>query len=461
MATIQIPYNYTPRDYQLPFLQAMDNGCKRAFLIWNRRSGKDKTLVNFIAKKAFERVGIYYYFFPTYTLAKKVIWDGIDKNGFAFIDHFPKQIIKSTNSQEMKIELVNGSIMQLVGTDKFDSIRGTNPVGVVFSEFAFQNPMAWEVIRPILAENGGWAVFNTTPNGKNHAFDLYNIVKDNPDWFVQKLSVNETKSVPDSVIEEERQSGMSEEMIQQEYYVSFEAGAIGAYYNDEMQKAYLEHRIGKVPFYNDRDIDVFFDLGINDMMAMWFSQQAGQNINLVNYYEDNSKKLDYYFRYIRDYIESKKGKLGIVYVPHDASQRDLITGQSIVQEFKKEFGDGKVIQIPIASIRDGIQSVRKIFPRCYFDEESCKQGIRCLENYKREYDNVKKVYRDQPLHDWSSNGSDSFRYLSTIYGKDKVYISQQEENESIRSFIQHGEKRELDFGYGIPVEYDAIRNFIG
>lgn len=193
MPDLKIPFNYTPRNYQLPLFRAMDSGIKRAFCVWHRRAGKDKSLINLCVKKMLEQKGVYYYFFPTYSQGKKILWDGIDGSGFRFIDHFPPQIIDNKNNQEMKIKLINGSVFQVVGTDRFDSVRGTNPIGCVFSEYAYQNPQAWDVVRPILNENGGWAVFNTTPNGENHAFDLYQAAKDSPDWFCEILTVNDTK----------------------------------------------------------------------------------------------------------------------------------------------------------------------------------------------------------------------------------------------------------------------------
>ena len=409
---ITVPYNFEPRPYQLELFQAVDGGCKRAFCIWHRRAGKDVCLWNYIIKKAAQEVGVYYYLFPTYTQGKKVIFDGINNDGFAFSDYIPKPLLQSKNGTELKFELVNGSIIQIVGTDKIDSVRGTNPKGVVFSEYAFQNPMAWEVIRPILTINGGWALFNTTPNGKNHAYDMYNYAKDNDDWFVQKLGIDDTGVVPQSVIQEERNTGMSEEMIQQEYYCSFDVGAIGSYYADLIQEANKAKRIGTVPFLHDRGIDIYFDLGMNDMMTMWFKQDDGRNRNFINYYEDNGKSLDAYYDYIRGYLREKQGKLGVIYLPHDSKKRDLITGKTIFQCFIDEFGAGHVELVPLAGIMDGVQAVRKVFPYCYFDAEACKQGVRCLENYKKDYDNEKKVFRKNPLHDWASHGADSFRYFA-------------------------------------------------
>ena len=148
----------------------------------------------------------------------------------------------------MKIELTNGSIFQIIGTDKYDAVRGTNPIGCVFSEYAFQNPLAWDVVRPILTQNKGWAVFNTTPNGKNHCFDLYKSVKDDSKWFTEVLTIDDTDCIDKEDVDLERKSGMTEDMIEQEFYCSFDIGTRGSYYSDQMAQIREEERIATLPF---------------------------------------------------------------------------------------------------------------------------------------------------------------------------------------------------------------------
>lgn len=223
MANVTIPYGFTPRSYQIPFLHAMDSGKKRACWVVHRRGGKDKTAVNFTAKRAFQRVGTYYHCLPTYNQARKVLWDAIDKDGFRMMDHIPESVRAKTNNSEMKITLVNGSIWQAIGADNYDAVVGANPVGLVMSEWAVSDnyPKAWDYFRPILAENGGWAVFIYTPRGRNHGFSLYQDALRNPDWFCQLLTVDDTKAISQRDIQAERDAGMSEDMIQQEFYCSF------------------------------------------------------------------------------------------------------------------------------------------------------------------------------------------------------------------------------------------------
>lgn len=222
---MQIPHKFNPRPYQLGILKALDSGINRAIIVWNRRSGKDKTCFNYMIRKSLEKVGTYFYLLPSYTQAKKVIWDNIDNDGFKMIDHIPKELIKNTNGTELKMELINGSIIQLIAADEFSkSAVGTNPLGVVFSEYSITTPEAWKYVSPILAANGGWAIFNFTPRGMNHAWQLLQRARNNPKWFTQLLTVDDTKVFSPEVLEEEK-SNNPQDFFEQEYYCKFIEGA--------------------------------------------------------------------------------------------------------------------------------------------------------------------------------------------------------------------------------------------
>lgn len=227
MATeIQIPHKFEPRPYQLLLLEALDNGIKRAIIVWNRRAGKDKVCFNYMIRKALHhRVGTYYYFLPEYSQAKKVIWNNIDNDGFKMLDHIPKEAVKKINHSELKIDLINGSTIQLIGADTFsNSGVGVNVVGIVFSEYSVTSPNAWKFVSPILAVNGGWAIFNFTPRGKNHAWELLQKNRENEKWFTQVLTIDETKVLSEEALAEEKKNN-PEAIIQQEYYCSFVEGA--------------------------------------------------------------------------------------------------------------------------------------------------------------------------------------------------------------------------------------------
>lgn len=202
----------------------MDGGCKRAVLIWHRRSGKDKSVLQLVIKRMVERVGTYYYIFPTYNQGRKALWDGIDREGFKLMNHFPNEIVTKRNESEMRVELFNGSAFQIIGCDNIDNIVGTNPVGVVFSEYPLGKQEAWDFIRPILAENDGWVVWCFTPRGMNHGWKILQQAQAEPNWFSQVLTVDDTHAISAEVLEEERRQ-MPEDLFHQEYYCQFLEGA--------------------------------------------------------------------------------------------------------------------------------------------------------------------------------------------------------------------------------------------
>jgi hypothetical protein len=230
MSTVTLPHHFIPRKYQEPFLKKWDEGCKRLILVGHRRLGKDKMVFAQIPKRMFERVGTYFYFLPTYNQARKVIWNGADKDGFRFLDHFPKELLRKVNQQDMVVEMTNGSILQLVGADNIDRIVGTNPVGVVFSEYSLMKPEVWKLISPILTENGGWAVFVYTPRGQNHAYELMVNAKKNPKWYVEVLPVTKTLAVPEEDLLEQRLN-MTEAWFNQEYLCDFTENATAVFKN--------------------------------------------------------------------------------------------------------------------------------------------------------------------------------------------------------------------------------------
>ena len=427
---IKLPYKYEPREYQLPLLQAIDNGYKRAVAIWNRRSGKDKTLFNLVAKKMYERIGTYYYFFPTYNQGKKILWDGRDGNGFKFTDHIPEQLRKRTNSTEMLIETLNGSIFQIIGTDNIDSIVGTNPIGCIFSEYSLQNPNAWSFIRPILAENGGWAVFNYTPRGKNHGFYLYEFAKNDQNWFCELLTVDDTKAISKEVLEQERMEIIKEKgddaLFLQEYYCSFDAPLEGSYYGQLLKRAEDEGRMRESLFEQSLKVDTWWDIGVGDSTVIWFTQTYGNEIRIIDYYETNGEGLAHYI----GILQQKREKEGYIYnshnAPHDIRVKEFGSGKSRY-ETAQSLGITFNI-VPNISIEDGINAVRTFLNRCYFDKKKCADGINALKCYHKEWDEIRKEFKAKPYHDWSSHASDSFRYLAVGHKNEYREIKNEEEN---------------------------------
>lgn len=428
---IHLPCKFKPRTYQEPIHDYMvtptDLGKelgdrragKRACGVWHRRAGKDKTyFANEVVPAMFERVGVYHYYFPTGADGRKILWNGIDKGGMPTLDHLPKQLIKSKDKQQMIIELVNGSIFQILGSDRTESV-GTNPVGCVFSEFSKQNPRWWDLVRPILAENGGWAMFNWTPRGKNHAYRMDRMARNNPKWFFQKLTVDDTHAITMEAIQDDRDSGMSEAMIQQEYYCSYDLSVEGAYYSRVMGKMMDNDQIGVVNHSTHHQVHVVLDFGYTT--ALWFVQEVGVNAHIIRYYEESGKSIDEWGQYLLDLKESEGYNYGHVIVPSDmdSNATRIITGNSALETLLGLGFDAKPLRKE-KSVQEGITRTERFLQSCYIDSKNCEQGLVRLESYHEKLNKgmsteMNPVFTGVPDKDGNDHGADGMRYVSKAF----------------------------------------------
>jgi hypothetical protein len=408
---ITLPYNFELRKYQLPIFEAFDKGFKRLILIHHRRAGKDKACWNLMIREAWQTVGNYYYLFPTYSQARKALWEGRDKSGMRNIDHIPRDLIEGKpNETEMKIKLKNGSLIQLIGVEDADKIVGTNPKGMVFSEYSLQNPKAWELMRPILLENGGWAIFNFTPRGKNHGFKLYNMALQNSNWFVSKLTIEDTNVLTVADMEEERKSGYSEDMIQQEYYCSFISAIQGSIYWEQVNLAEKNGHFTDVPYDPRLLVHTVWDLGKDDTNCIGFYQSNGLSIRKIDYLQGNKKGLPDWIKIVKE----KPYNYGKHFAPHDIEVSDYSTaGNQSRKQIAEDLGI-KFEVVPNLSIRDGIDAGRRFFSKLYVDKVKCADFIDAIPQYTREYDEENKIFKDTPLHDWTSHYADEHRYSALV-----------------------------------------------
>lgn len=424
---------FIARDYQRPLIEAFNSKkFTRYVVIWPRRSGKDVCAFNLLFRAALKKVAVYYYIFPTYSQAKKVVWDSITNTGEKFLDYIPKELITSTNGTEMKINLVNGSLIQLIGSDNIDSLMGTNPQGCIFSEYALQSPIAYQFLRPILLGNGGWAMFVSTPRGKNHLWELYNIAHDNDNWFCSKLTVDDTQHISVHEIHKEVAEGLiSEPLARQEYWTDFSMGVEGAYYANYIDRMRVKGQIGVVPHEVGFKVNTSFDLGYDDSTAIIFYQIVGQTIRIIDCYENSKVGLEHYVNILRQYERDKGYLYGKHFAPFDIAVHELGTGMSRLEKcrqlglkFEVKVESGKMKSaVPNVSIEDGIESVRSALSKIWIDEINCKPLIKAIENYRQEYDIKRKVYVPRPLHDNNSHFADALRYLCISLHKTRDGIS--------------------------------------
>jgi phage terminase large subunit len=414
---IQLPYKWKPRDYQMPAWKAWGRGIKRSLLIWNRRAGKDECAMHKACVEMHKRPGNYLHAVPEFSHGRRVIWDAINPaTGIRRIDEiFPHDLRASTNSTEMSIKFKNGAMWSVVGTDDYNKLMGSGPLGICFSEFALANPAAWGHIAPILAANSGYADFVSTPRGKNHLWSLYQTVKDDPEWFTQILTVEDTKLLTEAQIEQQRREyrgiygvDIGDSLIQQEFWCSFEAAVLGSYWGRELIDAEQAGRISSVPYDPAVPCHTAWDLGIGDSTAIWFFQVVGPEIHVIDHYEANSQPLAHYF----EVLESKPYEYGEHYLPHDARARELIAGRTRAEEFAR-WQMPRIL--PMMKVADRINAARVTLPRCWFDSGKCKDGLEALRQYRSSWNDEKKVFSDAPLHDWSSHSADAFSYLCAAW----------------------------------------------
>lgn len=413
---------FKPRPYQLPIMDALVNkGFKRVLAIMPRRSGKDLTAFNICIRYCIKKICVIYYIFPTYAHGRKVIWDSITNDGDRILDYIPEELVESKNSQEMKIRFKNGSLLQIVGSDNYDSLMGTNPAGVVFSEYALQDPRAYQYIRPILTANDGWALFISTPRGKNHLWELYQIAKESENWFCYKLTLEDTQHIPLYEIDKERKEGvMSEDLIQQEYYTSFTMGVEGSYYAKYIDKMRIKGQISHVPWEPGHKVHTAWDLGVRDSTTIIFFQVIGQIIRIIDCYDASKEGLEHYVKV----IESKPYSYAKHIAPHDIRVREFGSGITRIEK-ARQLGIKFTVAEDI-SIVDGIEAVRSSFSKIWIDETNSNKLIKALENYRQEFDIKKRVYKSQPLHDWSSHYADAMRYLCVSLPKTRDGLTAEE-----------------------------------
>lgn len=418
---IQLPHNWAPRPYQLKAWDYLRRGGKRAALCWARRHGKDDLSLHYTCIAAHERVGSYWHMLPEQAQARKAIWTAVNPHtGLKRIDEaFPLALRKRTNDQEMFIEFHNGSTWQVVGSDNYNSLVGASVCGIVFSEYALSNPASWAYFRPILRENKGWAIFISTPRGKNHFYHMIELAKTEPGWLGEVITNHDshllTQEELDADLRElqaEHGESYGKSIWMQENFCSFDAAIPGAIWAESLDRLQLAGRV--TDFDHTRGAPVFtgWDLGRTDDTAIWFYQFRGTEIDVVDYWAGSGCEIydpTCEDKSITHILLDKAQKNGYTYaqhwVPHDARPRRLgMGGKSILQQFtdaaKLHPALGSFAVAPKLDIQEGIAAARKTFQVCRFHKTKCDLGLQALRHYHREWDSDKKIYLDHPVHDW-------------------------------------------------------------
>jgi len=409
----ELPLEWRPRLYQVDLWEALLGGAKRADVVAHRRWGKDEVALHWAAWAAWKRPGGYWHLLPEAAQGRKAIWDAVNPHtGKRRIEEaFPSEMKPTFNESEMRVVLGNGSTWQVLGSDNYDRLMGASAAGVVMSEWALARPEAWAQIRPILLENDGWALFLWTPRGRNHAARAFESRRGDPEWFCLKSPATETDVfTPEQLAREKRELvaelGSVEEgeaRFASEYLVDFDAAAPGTYYASLLADAERAGRVGRVPVDPSLRVDTAWDLGIDDYTAVWFFQQAGREVRVIDYFETGGEGLE---AVVRQAIAARPYLYGTHHLPHDVMVRELATGRSRYETLESLGVRG--IHVGTATDpEERVNAARLMIPMCWFDAERCATGLERLRAYRKRWNRATHSYAG-PLHDKASHGADAF-----------------------------------------------------
>lgn len=393
---------YAPRRVFLPF----HNRAERfAIGVAHRRCGKTVACINDMVKRAITSPKENYraaYLAPYLKQAKDVAWEYLKRYSAPLWG-------KPPNESELYVQLLNGARLKIYGADNADALRGGYLDDATLDEYADMHPGVWgEIIRPMLADRQGTATFIGTPKGRNSFYEMFERAKGDPEWFPFYLPASETGILPQTELDAAARE-MTPEQYAQEFECSFEAAIIGAYYGKDMAEAERQGRITDVPHEPELPVHTVWDLGIGDATAIWFWQVHANEIRVIDHYEAHGQGIEHYAQVLR----SKPYTYAHDHVPHDAKVRELGTGRTRIETMLNLGLKPKLV--PQHKVMDGINALRVLFPRIWWDREKCAKGLECLRQYRADYDDKARVFREAPKHDWTSHTADAARYLAMAY----------------------------------------------
>lgn len=424
-------HEFRVRWYQRAFHEALVNRTHdRLMAVWHRRAGKDEIVLNAMRELAWKNPGTYWHCFPEQKQARKAIWNGV--NGHTgkrrIFEAFPPALIKRMQDDDMFLELINGATFQLIGSDRYDSTVGSGPKGIAYSEWALSNPSAWAYHSPMIRESGGFAAFITTPRGNNHAKTMYDRAKDNPTWFAELLSIDQTQALsPTDLVEalQEYQDLHGEELglalYEQEYGCSFAGAMVGAYWGGAVNTAEREGRMLIVEIDPAHPVHTVWDLGKAVNNPIWCFQVIHGQLRIVDFYVPKSDDLDEWCDWLNE-----QGYHGDDWVPDDIL--DPIWGAKHTRWDLLKAKKRKPRLVKRIAVADGIHAGRAAIKVAVFhksndptDERAkrVEHGIEGLKNYRREWDDARKTFLENPHKDWAEHIGSSWRYLGLAW-RDKI-----------------------------------------
>lgn len=402
---VRVVIPYEPRAAFVPLHERRQ---RWGIMVAHRRAGKTVACINDLNRAAItctNQDGRFAYVAPFYNQAKDVAWTYLKR----YASPIPGV---SINESELRVDYPNGARARLYGADNADRMRGGYLDGVILDEYADMHPGVWpEVIRPMLADRQGWALFIGTPKGRNDFHKRWEYATKNKDqWFTLMLKASDSGLLIQDELEAAKDE-MTAEQYAQEFECSFDAAILGAYYGAEIAELDSAGRIGEVAYEPDLPVHLVADLGIDDPSAWIAFQVAHDGIRVLRAFENNGWALP---RYVSE-IKTWGYKIGDCWLPHDAKVKSLNDGRTRIEILKDCAPDWEFRLIPDHKVIDGINALRLTMPRLWIDGERCQLMLEAWRHYHAEYDEKAKVFKTYPKHDWSSHFADAGRYLAMAW----------------------------------------------
>lgn len=414
------------RPYQIELQKILFGGLSKRILIsWPRRAGKEVVSWNILLHAAIIMPGMYIMTYPTNVRARKILWQGaalIKGVSTRFLDMIPKRILSKKNDSEMSIELANGSIIWIVGCDiDPEKLRGTNPLGIVYSELAFSDPRVFFTMLPALRQNGGWLLGQSTFDGMNHFYRMIKANMNDPLWHCKIESIqtlldeNGNPYITDDEVNEDRRAGMPEYLIQQEYYGNVQINEETKYFAIAMNHIYESNRIIPELILPNKNVYAFYDIGVNDCTAITLAQFENRDGKLcpvvIGYIEMNNRSLNFYVNEIRLFCNRYNLPFHTHFPPHDGKNRNWNDNLKTTVDYLADMGEKGIIVERPSRNRVAIELIRQVLYRTKFNKENTSRLIDCLSSYEKEFDDDLNTFKDTPDHGWSSHGVKSFQTM--------------------------------------------------
>lgn len=452
------PHNWAPRPQHVEIFKAVEAGLLRLLLVVHRRWGKSSVGWNLCIKRALAMPGtLHLYVGPTYTQVTQIIWTGRDHRGRRFLDYIPRELVASVLENERQITLVNGSVIRLMSAENPDRLRGLNAVTVVFDEWAvYPDGECWDVVQPMLVENGGLAAFLYTPMGEGHGLALYTAAMQSPEWFVRRWTIAETRRdgpgedggpiISEPEREQMRRDGTPDSALRRDLDCSFETPVAGAIYAVELERMLVEARITSVPWNAGLPVETAWDLGSRGNNAVvLFQRLPSGRVHVIEALRSDEEGLP---GLVREVLR-RPYSFAIHHVPPDVRQTERGSNERLIVQLARQ-GLRPIKEVKNPGVEAGIYQAKALMSRTWIDGVKAAPLVTSLRAYRQDE-------KGQPIKDGTHDHmADAWRYAAIS----KPHVPREEKEaeyrarygpegpRAITSSAPHGERVDV---FGDPI----------